>query len=133
MPRCILVLFLLLAACATEEEIRAAVVDPYMGLPFDNFVIARGPPEETFVLEDGGKIYTWSSGKETIKGTKTVTVSDPDDPDDPDGKEIEIPDNREVECRLKIHADKTGIVESIEITLDPSGYWYDSWCYEKFK
>ena len=85
----------------------------YIGISFDNFVLAHGSPIRQFTLSNGDITYVWNSG------VSTVSIGD-------DSK-------IDMECELQFLTSSDGIVKSITALKDTAGFWKSSRCREIFK
>ncbi len=117
----------LLAGCKTTEEAARSMRSDWVGRSTDSFFSAYGPPETSFDLDSGGRVFTWRGGEATsyqpgryqtnqvshLSATgqiqrSTVTTYQP-------------PRRQDFVCEAQITADARGIIENIRISRDTDG------------
>lgn len=125
---------ILTSGCATTEDANIGLTSTYSGRSVDEFFIQHGPPQQGIELSDGRRIFVWAEKARNYNipstaqtntnvygnfAQSTTTFSG--------GGSIEV------QCQVKIMADKQGIIESIETFSDTVGEWGISRCAELFK
>jgi hypothetical protein len=68
---------LLLAGCQTTQQTTILLNDSWAGAPADRFFVRNGAPVSEFKLANGGTIYGWRGGEQSITITETIREEDP--------------------------------------------------------
>jgi hypothetical protein len=128
------VLAMLLVACSTTEQANETMVAKFKGTKADSFFIKYGPPAQGYRTSDGQTIYIWAeqqknyymppSAYTTINYIGTTAYATTN---------FIGGGTMEVQCQVKILANKRGIIEEIEAHRDTWGDWETSRCHELFK
>ncbi len=68
---------ILLAGCQTTQQTASLLNEGWQGAPVDRFFARNGAPFDEFALSNGGTIYRWRGGEDTITIVETIRERDP--------------------------------------------------------
>jgi len=75
MRRFILLPLLVLIGCTTSQDAVNLIMPRYAGQKADVFFSENGPPSSQYQMEDGSRIYRWSSGESHVHTPSTTTFN----------------------------------------------------------
>ena len=121
----------MVAGCSGGSD---AVVK-YIGQNMDAFVMANGAPQSSYQLNNGGKVYRWSSGVRSIPLPSTTNVNVHDNGyGNYTGNAITTGGGSlNMRCELQITTDASDTITNITCTADTMGKWQFSRCAEVIK
>lgn len=119
---------LALAGCKTTQEATKAVNQSWVGQTADSFFMQFGPPESSYDMDGGGRIYRWRGGDATSYqpgGFQTQRTVAPTFAGAPPRvvttTTYRPPVRHDYYCVAQITADAQGVIESIRISQDTDG------------
>lgn len=123
------VMALALSACVSTQAVNERLSNKYIGKRFDEFVIKHGSPRQTFKLSSGDIAYTWNSGTTTFQMPATATTSGTGN-----AATTQISGGNSIDmfCEAQFITGPDGVVKSVNILKDTTGFWTTSMCHEIF-
>lgn len=116
------------AGCKTTHEAAKAVSQDWVGRSADSFFTTYGPPESSYDLDEGGRIYRWRGGDATSYqpgGFQTQRSVAPSFAGAPPRvvttTTYRPPVRHDYYCVAQITADAQGVISSIRISQDTDG------------
>ncbi|GLK71686.1 hypothetical protein KHC23_12925 [Ancylobacter dichloromethanicus] len=119
---------LLLAGCTTEKAAEQ-LNSEWIGRAADDFFVAHGPPQSSYDLADGRKIYAWQSVPKiyTLPATSTTSYSF-----GVANTSYSPAADIKMQCSVQLTVQPNGIIFDIKPTGDSIGEWAMSRCSEIF-
>ena len=96
-------------------------------MPFDDFVLRYGPPQNKYSMNNGDVAYLWNSGASSIG---MPAHANPQQPGDQAFPQYSGSGNVDVLCEVQIITNKEGIIRQINIMRDTMGTRLTSRCRE---
>lgn len=129
-----------IAGCKTTQEAAKAANQGWVGQPADTFFMQFGPPESSYDMDGGGRIYSWRGGDATSYrpgGFQTQRTVAPSFAGAPPRvvttTTYRPPVRRDYYCVAQITADAQGVIRNIRISQDTDGWGFSlSRCAELF-
>jgi hypothetical protein len=123
------VIILALSGCVSTQAVNERLSNKYMGKNFDEFVIKHGSPRQTFKLSNGDIAYTWNSGTTKYQTPATATTTSTGNTAT---TQISGGSSIDMFCEAQFITGADGIVKSVNILKDTTGFWTTSMCHEIF-
>lgn len=129
MKRLLIAAIVALAGCTTTEQANVAVGKRFIGKPADSFFAAYGPPFNSYKMQDGSTLYSWTENAQHFgtPGFATTTMIG-----NTAHTRYNAPGDIVVQCQLKLVVAPSGVVTSISVLSDTIGVWQMSRCNEIF-
>ena len=127
----VFVFSLFVAGCVTTQHVEEAVNYHFNNESFDSFVESCGPPQSSYQLDNGGYVYTWSSGAAYVPLSQ--------------GYDVQYNGNGNfsatstgiggvfLDCTMRITTTKSKNITNITIMRDTIGVHESTRCAEFFK
>lgn len=122
-----------LSGCNTTEQANAVLEQKYQGTQVDAFFLEYGPPVRSFRTKSGDSIYIWAEEAKNYYIPPTASTSI-----NTYGTTSYATTNFygggsiNVQCQLKVIADRRGVIKEIVAHKDTVGDWDLSRCHEVF-
>jgi hypothetical protein len=131
----IIILLVIFTGCTTTEQGLNKANSQFVGRNMDDFVREYGMPYREFKLNDGSKLYRWSSGvlsygipsSTTFQATQGTYGQITGTSQTHGGGSIDV------SCEVDIHTTSDGTITAIKPVRDTLGKWTTSRCAEIFK
>ncbi|SMR83440.1 hypothetical protein SAMN04488030_3359 [Aliiroseovarius halocynthiae] len=125
--------FLTVASCNSTEQANNVLAQKYQGSQVDAFFLQHGPPVRSFRTKAGETIYIWAEEPKNyyVPPTANTTLNNY-------GATSYATTNfygggsYNVQCQLKVIADRRGVIKQIAAHKDTVGDWDLSRCHEVF-